>query len=238
MKIALPHSPPELRNAIVDGLDAKERKRVMARCEEVELQIGRSLYKMGAPIDYVYFPLDCILSHLSPAGTPAVEAFLTGFEGMVGHVLAFGVENAPLECSVQGSGMALRMRAADFVREARRSKRLRASAASCLAYQLKQTSRNVFCVKHHEVVTRLARWLLMASDRRQSPRFDVTHKFLAAMLGTRRTGVTLAARRLSKKGLVRYRRGEMEILDRRGLEGCACECYAYGNVLHRQAFRD
>ena len=238
MVFALPHSGPELRNALIDKLDPKDRKRVLARCEEVELEIGRTIYKLGAPIEYAYFPLDCILSHLSPAGSPAVEAFLTGYEGMVGHVLALGVTQAPLDCSVQGSGLALRMRAEDFVREMARSKRLRAGACACVVYQLKQTSRNIFCVKHHEVVTRLARWLLMASDRRQSPRFDVTHKFLAAMLGTRRTGVTLAARRLSKKGLVRYRRGEMEILDRRGLEACACECYAYGNSLHRQAFRE
>ena len=114
---------------------------------------------------------------------------------------------------------------------------LRAFAFASAYYQVQQTARNVYCVRHHQLANRLARWLLMAADRHQSPRFDVTHKFLAAMLGTRRAGVTVAATALQTKRLIRYRRGEVEVLDRPGLERASCSCYAYSIEAHRAAFR-
>jgi CRP-like cAMP-binding protein len=224
-------------NDLLERLPARDRKAVLAACDEIEVEVGQLIYAEGGRIPYAYFPIDSMFSELSPSAIPAVEAFLTGHEGMVGFALALDARFAPMECSVQGSGQALRMKAAVFRDLVASLPSLRDQAFSSALYQMQQTARNVYCVRHHEIQHRLARWLLMAADRHRSPRFDVTHKFLAAMLGTRRAGVTVAATGLQARRLIRYRRGEMEILDRKGLEGAACDCYAFSLRAHRMAFR-
>lgn len=226
-----------LENALLCRLPARERRGVLAACEEVEVTIGQSIYQQGAPIRQVYFPLDSMFSELTPGGTPAVEAFLTGFEGMVGHVVVLGARRAALQCGVQGSGRALRMKASEFAAAAAASPAVRRIACANAYYQIQQTARNVFCMRHHEIAPRLARWLLMAGDRHRARRFDVTHHFLAAMLGTRRAGVTVAAAALQARGFIRYRRREIEILDRKALEGFACDCYAFSVAAPKSAYR-
>ena len=235
--MTLLHAPRDPTNELIERLPATERKRVLAACEPVEMRIGEDVYHERGRMPYAYFPLDSMFSELTPSSDPPVEAFLSGHEGMVGFVLALGATKAPMHCSIQGSGRALRMKAADFMAEVGRGGALRDLAYASVYYQLQQMARNVYCVRHHELTHRLARWLLMSMDRHRSRRFDVTHKFLAAMLGTRRAGVTVAARALQLKGLIRYRRGEVEVLDRERLEGAACSCYAYSIEAHRQAFR-
>lgn len=224
-------------NELIERLPASDRKRLLAACEHVDVVIGEEIYRERGRIPYVYFPLDSMFSELTPSSDPPVEAFLTGREGMVGFVLALGAAKAPMHCSIQGSGRALRMAAGEFTAEVGRGGRLRALVHASVYFQLQQTARNVYCMRHHELSPRLARWLLMAMDRHRSRRFVVTHKFLAAMLGTRRAGVTVAARTLQLEGLIRYRRGEVEILDRARLEAASCSCYAYAIEAHRQAFR-
>ena len=233
------HFPPprEPTNKILDHLGAAERKRVLAACEPVRVEIGEPIYRQDARIQHVYFPLDSMFSELTPGSTPALEAFLTGREGMMGAVLAIGATRAAMDCGVQGTGGALRMRARDFVAALHEERGLRRYAHATLYYQLQQTARNVYCMRHHAIVERLARWLLMARDRHESRRFTLTHKFLAAMLGTRRAGVTVAARMLSKGGTIRYRRGEIEILDPRALEAAACSCYGFTQQAQRNIFR-
>ena len=226
-----------LQNEVLQRLPARERKAALAICEEVEVELGDPVYRLDGPMSHVYFPLDSMFSDVAPAPGTAVEAFLTGREGMVGHAIALGAARAPLECSVQGGGRALRMPAGEFKALVARSAHMRALAFAAARYQLLQTSRNVYCVRQHQIVERLARWLLMAADRHQSMRYLVTHKFLAAMLGTRRAGVTVAASALQLRRLIRYRRGEIEIVDRKGLEGAACSCYAYTREAARKAFR-
>jgi CRP-like cAMP-binding protein len=224
----MPFPPPrESTNLLLERLPAAERKRVLTACERVEVVLGEVIYEQGGNVKHAYFPLDSMFSELTPSSDPPVEAFLVGREGMVGFLLALGTTQAPMHCSIQGSGGALRIPAADFRREAQKGGRLQKLAFGCVTYQLQQTARNVYCVKHHEIVARLARWLMMAMDRHQSRRFVVTHKFLAAMLGSRRAGVTVAASALQLRGLIRYRRGEIEVLDREGLEDAACDCYAF-----------
>lgn len=228
---------PSRKNDLIERLPARQRKALLDLCEEHEVVVGDEIYKEGGRIPYAYFPLDSMFSELTPSSDPPVEAFLTGREGMVGAMLALGYDHAPLHCSVQGSGRALRLRADDFAAMCGKSEALRKLAFATAYYQVQQTARNVYCVRHHQLANRLARWLLMAADRHQSPRFDVTHKFLAAMLGTRRAGVTVAATALQAKRLIRYRRGEVEILDRRGLERATCSCYEYTIAAYRKAFR-
>lgn len=228
---------PEPTNELLLRLPAAERKRVLAACDQVEVILDDEIYQEGGRIPYVYFPLDSMFSELTPSSEPAVEAFLVGREGMIGHMLAFGAERALMHCSIQGSGLALRMPAKAFMAEIAREGALLQAAQGCLSFQIQQTARNVFCVRHHEIAARLARWLAMAMDRHQSRRFDVTHKFLAAMLGSRRAGVTVAAKALQLRGLIRYKRGEMEVLDPARLKAAACSCYAYGVEAQRKALR-
>jgi CRP-like cAMP-binding protein len=221
----------------LERLSAAARKSVLAKCETIDVRVGDEIYKQDGKIAFAYFPIDSMFSELTPSSDPPVEAYLTGREGMVGFVLALGAARAPMHCSVQGSGRALRVKARDFVKLLDAVPRLRDLAFSSAYLQLQQTSRNVYCMRHHQIAERLARWLLMAMDRHVSARFDVTHKFLAAMLGTRRTGVTVAASALQLQGLISYRRGEMVVVDRKGLERAACSCYAYSLEAQGNAFR-
>jgi len=227
--------PPS--NELLEKLPVAERRAVRAKCEEVEVRVGEDIYRQDGPIPSVYFPLNSMFSELTPSSDPPVEAFLTGREGMVGFVLAMGKKHAPMHCSVQGSGRALRMKARDFTALVEKSAPLRELAFASAYFQLQQTARNVYCMRHHQIVERLARWLLMAMDRHQSPRFDVTHKFLAAMLGTRREGVTVAASSLQLQRLIAYRRAQIQVLDRGGLEKAACSCYEFSVQAQRNAFR-
>lgn len=229
--------PKSLTNELLERLPARDRKAVLERCEQIEVELGQEIYKQEGAIPYVYFPLDSMFSELTPSSDPPVEAFLTGREGMVGFLLALGKRNvAPLHCSVQGGGKALRLKAAEFSKLVDSLPSLREQAFASVYYQLLQTSRNLYCGRHHPIGERLARWLLMGMDRHQSPVFDVTHKFLAAMLGTRRAGVTVAAAALQARKLIRYRRGEVTVLDRKGLEKAACSCYEFSLRAHAKAF--
>jgi len=150
---------------------------------------------------------------------------LVGREGMFGESLSLGVTHSPLTGVVQGSGAALRMSAAAFTRQRSSNASLERVVGRYLYVSLKQIAQAATCTRYHVVEARLARWLLMTQDRARSPRFHVTHKFLAWMLGVRRAGVTTAALALQAKNLMTYRRGDITILNRAGLEAAACSCY-------------
>src|SRR5947209_3713333 len=156
-------APKSLSNDLLERLPAKDRKAVVARCDEIEVTVGQEIYKQEGRIPFVYFPLDSMFSELTPSSEPPVEAFLTGREGMVGFLLALGERNlAPMHCSVQGSGKALRLKAAAFIALVGSTPKLRELAFASAYYQLQQTARNLYCVRHHQIGERLARWLLMA----------------------------------------------------------------------------
>lgn len=231
--MSLLRSGPLATNELVERLPGAERRRILAASEEVEVHLGENVYAQDGLIGHAYFPLDSIFSDMTPGRDP-VECVLTGPEGMVGYPLALGIDRSPLPCTVQGSGRALRIAAAEFRKLAKDGSRLREFAFGTAVLRVQLTARNVYCMRHHGIVERLARWLLMANERHRSARFDVTHKFLAMMLGTRRAGVTLAASGLQARRLIRYRRGEMEILDRAGLQHAACDCYGFTKAAHRK----
>lgn len=222
-------------NAVIDRLPPAARKRALAACDEVRFELGHVLSDEGADVREALFPIDCVISQLSPGSDPAVEVALIGHEGMYGTGLIFDTISM-IRCTVQHRGRALRMPAEELQRLFGKSAEMRKLCGCCIAFQGTQMARTAYCNRFHQIGERLAKWLLMMSDRARSPRFQATHKFLAIMLGARRPGVTVAANELGTEKLIRYRRGEIEVLDRKGLERKACSCYAYANAAHRKLF--
>ena len=133
---------------------------------------------------------------------------------------------ATLRALVQGAGSARRVKAGDFRRELARSAALRRGLDRYIHVVMAQLAASATCLHYHLIGPRLARWLLMSHDRAHSDGFHVTHEFLAYLLGVRRVGITTAAAALQRNGLIEYHRGEIRVLDRRGLEAAACSCYA------------
>ena len=150
---------------------------------------------------------------------------LIGSEGMLGVTLVLGINTAPLDAVVQGSGTALRLSASQLQRELRDTPALFKILSRYLYVLMAQLSQSVACSHFHETEPRLARWLLMTHDRAHADHFYLTHQRLADMLGVQRSAVTIAAGTLQKRKLICYTRGEINILDRAGLEAGSCECY-------------
>ncbi len=215
------------QNQLIERLPRKERLRLLALCEPVQLVLGDVLCDPGKDTRHLYFPIDGFISLVAPIdGKPALEVGMVGREGMLGAQLALGVAQVPLHAVVQGAGTACRIRATDFRRELARSAPLQRVLHRYLYVLMAQLAGAAACLRYHQIGPRLARWLLMSQDRAHADHFHVTHEFLAYMLGVRRVGVTAAASALQHNGLIEYHRGEMKVLDRPGLEAAACACYA------------
>jgi len=217
---------PVVVNLLLDCLPKNERDRVLECCEHVDLVFGDILCEPEQPFLHVYFPLTGFVSRVTAlAGHPALEMGLVGNEGMLGATLSLGVNGAPMRAVVQGAGSALRMTASHLRRELNRCPCLQRTLNRYLFVLLAQLSQIVACTHFHEIEQRLACWLLMTHDRAHADHLHLTHAYLADMLGVRRSGVSIAAGALQQRGLIRYTRGEISILDRKGLESAACECY-------------
>jgi CRP-like cAMP-binding protein len=214
-------------NKLITGLPSKERVRLLANCEPVDLVFGNMLYEADQPIEHVYFPLKGFISMVTMLdGRQPLEMALIGNEGMLGATLTLGVKAAPMHAVVQGTGAALRMPGTKLVRMLRDSPALHRTLDSYLYVSMAQLTQSFACTRFHEIGPRLARWLLMTHDRAHADHFHLTHEFLAGMLGVRRSGVSIAAGALQLRKLIRYSRGEISIVNRKGLEATSCGCYA------------
>lgn len=213
-------------NRLLAALPAKDRKPLIARCEQVELKFGQVLDEPGDRIGHVYFPIGSYVSLVTKTtGEASLEVGLVGDEGMHGVSLVLGIDVSPLHALVQGAGPALRMTAQAFRRECAARPALRRALNRYLYVLMSQLAQSAACTRYHLIEARLARWMLMTQDRAHADTFSVTHEFLAWMLGVRRVGVTGAASALQRQHLISYRRGVVTVLNRRGLEAASCPCY-------------
>jgi CRP-like cAMP-binding protein len=213
-------------NRLLDELPRKDRQRALERCESVDLVLGATLCETGEPLRHVYFPERGFISLVTTvSGHKPLELGLIGNEGMLGVTALLGIDSAPQRAVVQGAGTALRMSKPQLALEMSKSPHLARSLNRYLYGWVVQLSQNTACNRFHEVEARLARWLLMIHDRADADHFNLTHEFLAGMLGVRRSAVTIAAGGLRRRRLIQYARGEIRILDRAGVESMSCECY-------------
>lgn len=225
-------------NRLLDALPDRERTRLIGRFEAVDLAFGQCLLQAGGRIDDVYFPGGSYISLILPQmrGAP-LEVGLVGNEGMWSVDVPLGADTSPLRAIVQGAGPAFRMRADRFRLELQASEALRSLIGRYTVVILQQLAQTVVCMHSHVLEGRLARWLLMTQDRAHSDSFHLTHEYLAYMLGVRRVGVTVAASALQHRKLIAYRRGNIKILDRLGLEKAACGCYVADKLSYGQLSR-
>lgn len=213
-------------NGLLEDLPRKDLVRLLGHCESVELDFGTVLCEAEQPFTYVYFPLKGFISLVTTLSNHhPLEMGLIGNEGMLGATLALGVDAVPMQAVVQGEGSLLRMAKADFQRELQDCPTLRQKIQQYLYVMMAQLAQAGACSHFHAIEPRLARWLLMSHDRAHADHFHLTQEYLAHMLGVRRSGITVAAGTLQSKKLIDYSRGEIRILNRKGLEKEACECY-------------
>lgn len=213
-------------NKLLAALPKEEYNRLLSDLQEVSLEFGETIYEPGDKIREVYFPLSGIISLLATVEQGAtLEVGIVGREGFVGLSLFLGVKNSGTQAIVQGSGRAMRMRSADFLRECESGGSLPRLLQRFTHSLLAQVSQSAVCYRFHAIEARLARWLLMTSDRAESDKFRITQEFLSDMLGVRREAVNKAAVVIQQKGLIKYSRGHLTILDRDQLERTTCACY-------------
>jgi CRP-like cAMP-binding protein len=214
------------QNHLIELLPRAARRTLLAICEPVDLMLSNRLCAPDTVARYAYFPVDATISLVTPIdGKPVLEVGMVGREGMAGAELVLGELKAPFLAVVQGSGKAWRVPRRAFRRELAASPALQLCLNRYLYVLMMQLGAAAACLRFHLIGPRLARWLLMMQDRAHSDNFHVTHEFLAYMLGVRRVGITAAAGQLQRAGLIEYRRGELIVLSRRGLEAAACGCY-------------
>lgn len=196
------------------------------KLEPVSLELGEVLCEPWTDTTHVYFPSDSLISLIAVVDDgKGLEVGMVGREGMFGVSLALGSPKSATRALVQAAGTALRMRAAPFAEELKRNPALQRAAFRHAHVGMATAIQIAACNNSHVVDQRCALWLLMTSDHIGANSFFLTQVFLAQMLGVRRTGVSEAAARLHRRGLVSYRRGSVSILNRAGLVDAACGCY-------------
>ena len=214
------------RNAILAGLSGAEAATVAKAATLVDLKAKHQVYQPDLRIREIYFPIDCVFSVVARMKDGAqVEVGTVGREGTTAVPLLLGAANSSNDCYCQVPGKAIKVDVRFFQSLRATSPKLRQLLDNYVRAYVIMLSQLAACNRLHHVCERCARWLLMAHDRVRKTDIKLTHEYLAMMLGTQRSGVTVAAATLQKAGLIRYRSGNITIVNRLGLEKASCECY-------------
>lgn len=231
MKLVPRKSPPALHvpgsNRLLTLLDAGDRDRIMRRMDRLTLKRRTAFFDTDESIEHVFFPLSGVASFvINMADGPSLEVGTVGNEGFAGTPLLMGSMISPTDCFVQVEGEFLRLPASTFLQELEANADFAGIMRRYAQGFFRQIVQSTACLQFHPVEQRLCRWILMSHDRAGTDKVGLTQEFLAMMLGVQRPTVTVAATTLQKAGLIKYRRGEIEVLDRVALEQSSCECYA------------
>jgi CRP-like cAMP-binding protein len=213
-------------NRLLAALPKETLERLTPDLERIPIRIGDVLHEVGRTVEHVYFPfsgMGSIVTLLQRGFN--VEAATIGNEGLLGVAYVLGDAFATEETMIQMPGEAARLRVASLRAEFDRDEVLRGLLLRYSQLLMGQIAQGAACNRAHEIEARCARWLLSTHDRVPGDEFPLTHEFLSMMLGVRRAGVSVAQHKLQQDGMITYRRGIITILDRRGLEEAACECY-------------
>jgi CRP-like cAMP-binding protein len=218
--------PQTYKNRVLASLPEVELKRLAPHLSPVTLKTNRTLHDPGQTVDTVYFLEEGICSVVvTMESGNTVEVGIIGRDGFVGLPAVLGAGRSPNRAFMQIPGHGFSVKAKVLQEQFEASSELHLLLQRFVQAILVQTAQTAACNRVHELEERLARWLLMCHDRVQDDRINITHEFLAMMLGTRRTSVTVAAGMLHKAGLIAYSRGNVTIQSRKGLEQAACECH-------------
>ena len=217
---------PRPANKILAALPHDEFEQLRPKLREVTLKMGEVLYQAEEEIHSVYFVTQGIISWLAVLEDGnTVEAGLMGPEGVAGIPVVLGARSTPNQALVQSPVKAARIASEDLVREFRKGGKLNELMLRFVHSMFTQVAQTAACNRLHTLDQRLARWLLMTHDRVEGDEFPLTQEFLSRMLGVRRAGVSVAANSLKQNGLIEYRRGDIRVVNRQGLEEESCECY-------------
>jgi CRP-like cAMP-binding protein len=214
-------------NQLLAALSPEARERIYPQLQLVEMPLGKVLYESGDVMRHVYFPTDSIVSllYVMEDGDSA-EISVVGNEGVIGISLFMGGETTPSRAVVQSAGHAYQLIGHKLKDEFHRNGGMQILLLRYTQALITQMAQTAVCNRHHTVDQQLCRWLLLSLDRLASNELTMTQELIANMLGVRREGVTEAAGKLQKLGVIRYQRGKITVLDRPKLEQFACECYA------------
>lgn len=229
----MPNRP--LQNKLLAALSAAELERLRPDLEVVDMPLGEVVYESGRRVDHVYFPTTSIVSLLYVLENGAsAEIAVVGNDGVVGISIFMGGESTPSRAVVQSAGSACRLPAQKMKAEFTRGGAMQHLMLRYTQSLITQMAQTAVCNRHHSVDQQLCRWLLLSIDRLPSPQITMTQELIANMLGVRREGVTEAAGKLQKAGVISYQRGHIQVLDRPRLESMSCECY---EVVRRETAR-
>ncbi len=223
--MAIHHSPNQ--NHLLAALPGKEFEILEAHLELVPLSLGEFLYEPGTQLQYAYFPTTAIVSlHYVMESGASAETAGVGNEGVIGISLFMGGDTTPSSAVVQTAGHAYRLCNSVLMQEFNRGGLLQKLLLRYTQALITQMAQTAVCNRHHSITQQLCRWLLLTLDRLPSNELVMTQELVASMLGVRREGITEAAGKLQRAGIINYRRGHITVLDRKGLEARTCECYA------------
>jgi CRP-like cAMP-binding protein len=223
----MPGSHDPQQNYLLETLSPAERARLYPHLQLVAMPLGKVLYESGDVLRHVYFPTDSIISLLYVlADGASADISVVGNEGLIGIALFMGGETTPSRAIVQSAGHAYRLIGQHLKDEFHRNGDMQLLLLRYTQSLITQMCQTAVCNRHHSVDQQLCRWLLLSLDRLSSNRLTMTQELIANMLGVRREGVTEAAGKLHRLGVIRYARGQITVLDRPKLEQLCCECYA------------